>query len=125
MHYDAARAGAALTGGPDRAEDDRSSCKIEIGIFSNNDGVVPAQLENRASKPARDRLGDMAADLGRACERYQLNSCVIEQQLANLGSAANNQIENASETVIRHDLIRQMLNSYRSERDVGGGFPNN
>src|SRR3546814_1014507 len=68
---DAARAGAALAGGADRAEHDRRDRQLQVGGFVDDHRVVAAQLQQRASHALGDALADVAADLGRAGEADQ------------------------------------------------------
>ena len=53
MHDQAAQARAALAGGADRGEEHAAHDEVEVGARSHDGGVVAAELEQRASEPAR------------------------------------------------------------------------
>jgi hypothetical protein len=62
VHDQAARGGAALAGGADRAEHDRGQREVEVRVVED-DRVVAAELQDRAPETAATLLGDGAADL--------------------------------------------------------------
>ena len=51
LQEQAARGGAALSGGAHRAEQNRAQRQIEVGVIHHDDAVVAAQLQNGAAQP--------------------------------------------------------------------------
>jgi len=61
MDDDPSRGRAALAGGADRSEQNPLGGKIQISAGSHDNGIVPAQFEQRPPEPPRDHLADVAA----------------------------------------------------------------
>jgi hypothetical protein len=74
---DPAGRGAALPGGADGAEEDGARREVEVRVLGDDDGVVAAELEDRAAEPRRHRRGDVFADLRRARERDERQPPVL------------------------------------------------
>ena len=79
MHEHAPRRRAALAGRADRAEHDGGHREFQIRGLIDDDRVVAAELEQRLAEPARDALGDVAADRRRAGERHQRHAPVVDE----------------------------------------------
>ena len=77
-----AQAGAALTGGAHRAEEDRAQGEVEVGVGLDDDGVVAAEFEDAAAEALGAGLGDVPAHLGRAGEGDQRDARVVDHPLA-------------------------------------------
>lgn len=123
VHDDASRAGAALARGADGAEEDRRDGYFEVGVFGHDDGVVTAQLEDRAAETAGHHLGDAAPHLGGAGEGDQRQARVVDQPLAHGASRAGDEAEDAFQAVVGHDLVADVLGGHAGQRRGGGGLP--
>src|SRR3546814_5170253 len=88
----AARAGAALASGADRAEHDRRDRQLQVGGFVDDHRVVAAQLQQRTTHALGDALADVAADLGRAGEADQADALVVDEGLGDRKSTRLNSI---------------------------------
>ena len=73
---DAARAGAALAGGADGAEEDGAQRELQVGRRRHDDRIIAAQLEERAAEAPGHDLADAPAHAGRARGRHQRNPAV-------------------------------------------------
>ena len=72
---------ATLAGGADRAEQDGANRQGEIRRLIHDDGIVPAQLQERPPQPLRDGRGHRSTDRNRPSERDQWESGILNQGL--------------------------------------------
>ena len=86
MQEEAARAGAALAGGANRAEQDAAQQQLRVGVRERDDAVVAAQLEQRAAEPLRDRAAHLTPHVARAGSRNQRRTPVVNQQFADFAA---------------------------------------
>src|SRR5699024_4129662 len=73
-------------------KNDAAGCEIQIGRWANNDGIITAQLKQRAAKPGCHARAYGAPHPGRTRCRDQGNFGVVNQNLT-LGLGADNHLK--------------------------------
>ncbi len=99
------RAGAALPRGADGAEDNGPQREFLVGIFVDDDRVVAAKLEQRASEPARHNLAHAPAHAARARSADQRQAAVGDHPLADHFIRPHDQPKDAGVTHRRGDPV--------------------
>src|SRR5690606_37991260 len=79
---EAPRGRAALTGRPERPEEDRPHGEVEVGVGEHDDGVVSAELEKAPAQSCRHGLRDRTAHAAAPGGAHQRNARIRRQRLA-------------------------------------------
>ena len=74
-----ARRRAALSGGADRAEQNRGHHQVKVGVLVDDDGVVATELEQAAAKASRDALADASANVRGSGKAHEGNTLVVHE----------------------------------------------
>src|ERR1051325_340688 len=124
MDDDPSRGRAALAGGADRSEQNPLSGKIQIRAGRADDGIVPAQLGQRPTQPARDHFADVAAHFCRAGGGNQTDTPIVDQPFAHRLAVANHQAEDGRvHTVGTADPLSDLDRRNRRQRRLARGLP--
>src|SRR5690606_29893515 len=123
VHEQAAGAGAALAGGADGAEDDGRDGQLQVGAGVDDDGVVAAQLQQRAAHAPGHALADEAADPGRAGEADQRDALVVDERLGQVAAGVVEQEEDVREAAGAQGFVADLHGGDRRQRRLGRGLP--
>ena len=112
----APRSGTTLASGTHRPKQHRPYRHVEVGIGSDDDGVVATEFEDRFAKAPGDGLGYFAAGTGATGKRNQGQAGVFGHALANHGPITDRQGKDTSDAMRSHDAIGEMLHRHGSQR---------
>src|SRR5262249_37177434 len=100
MRKHTAGGSATLTGSSDRAEHDSTYSQIHARAWSDDDGVVTAELKQTASQPTADNFTNLASHAGRAGCGNQWNATIIRHPVANSFGIARDEGENGGIDIV-------------------------
>ena len=123
MEEEAARGGAALTGGADGGEDHGAEREVKVGVLVDDDGVVAAELEEAAAQAAGDGFADDAAHAARAGGGDERDAPVGDEALADLVVGAHDHAEDAGVAHAFGDAFGDALGGDGDERGEEAGLP--
>jgi len=86
-------------------KENRLKCQFHIGIFHEDDPVVPSQFQNGSAEPAGNSFGDMFSHPDTSRSTDQRNTLITNQPLSHGCPGTGNQVDNP----FRHFVLFQDL----------------
>ena len=125
VHDDAPGSGAPLSCGPHGPEEDGRKHQLHIGVRRDNDGIVPAQLQDRAAETTTHHGGHPIPHLTASSGGHQRDLPVVEEPVAHRGPLPHRQREDRRiHVVLQTDLLGDPGHRDGGERRLAGGLPN-
>ena len=119
MDEHAPRRGAPLSRGPHRPEDNRAHGQVEVRAFIHDDGVVAAELEERAPQPLRDDPRDVAPHRHGPGEGDERQSLIAHHCFGEFRRVGDEEREDAGIPVPLHHGIADVLHGDGAQRRPG------
>jgi hypothetical protein len=123
VHEQAARGGATLAGGADRAEHDRRIASFRSAVSSTMIALLPPSSSSERPMRCATRSADHAADLGRAGEADQRDALVVDEGLRRLGAAVVEQEEDVREAAGLQRFVADLHRGDRRQRGLRRRLP--
>ena len=98
-------------------------CQVEVCAVIYDDGVIPAEFEQRPTQPLPDDRGHVAPDRYGPRKGDQRQPRIPNHGFRKRRLISDEQRKDSGIPLLLHDLVANLLRGNRAQRRLGRGFP--